>query len=157
MQALTTTDTLSWPPTSSADFTSAASSRFAARNAMTAAISRSVNKSVSPSEQRSPFAGAMPGRARSRVSSPLPGRPRQLRAGRICMHRKKINISRGARRAARNQGSRRWHLARQLPALRSWIYRLGTKDVANTRQPVRREVVTHVAGTFCYPCLRNVH
>src|SRR3989442_14719667 len=30
-------------------------------------------------------------------------------------------------------------------------------DVATARQPVRHEVVTHVLGTFRYPCLRAGH
>jgi hypothetical protein len=41
-----------------------------------------------------------------------------------------------------------------------WPYDLGCidlqlQDTANHRQPVRREVVTHVLGTNRYPCLRN--
>jgi len=30
----------------------------------------------------------------------------------------------------------------------------GVNHLATNRQPVRHEVVTHVLGTFCYPCLR---
>ncbi len=75
--------------------------------------------------------------------------------GRICLHRKKINISTVlAGQKPRHQGSRRRHLARQLHALRSRLYRLGAENPAASRQPVRPEVVTHVLGTFCYPCLR---
>jgi hypothetical protein len=28
------------------------------------------------------------------------------------------------------------------------------ENLATRRQPVRQEAVTHVLGTFCYPCLR---
>ena len=34
---------------------------------------------------------------------------------------------------------------------------LGTENLAAPRQPVRPEVVTHVLGTFCHPCLRAGH
>ncbi len=34
---------------------------------------------------------------------------------------------------------------------------LEQRDLAAPRQPVRPEVVTHVLGTFCYPCLRAEH
>ena len=43
----------------------------------------------------------------------------------------------------------------QLYAVRSWIYRLGTKNFATHRQPVRLEVVTYVLGTKCYRCLES--
>jgi hypothetical protein len=46
--------------------------------------------------------------------------------GRICMHRKKVNIDLG-------------------------YTDCGAEDLANHRQPVRHEVVTHVLGTFCHP------
>jgi hypothetical protein len=49
---------------------------------------------------------------------------------------------------------RRRHLDRQLYALRSRLYRLGSKNLTAPRQPLRPKVVTHVLGTFCYPCLR---
>ena len=63
-------------------------------------------------------------------------------------------LNRARRPATRNQGSRRRHLARQLHALRSRLYRLGAENPAAPRQPVRPEVVTYVLGTFRYPCLR---
>ena len=56
-----------------------------------------------------------------------------------------------------HQGSRRRHLDRQLHALRSRLYRSGAENFAAPRQPVRPEVVTHVLGTFRYPCLRAGH
>jgi integrase-like protein len=75
--------------------------------------------------------------------------------GRICMHRKKVNISTVlAGQTVGIKEVRRWHLARQLHALRSRIHRFGAEEPATPRQPVRPEVVTHVLGTFCYPCLR---
>ncbi|MEA2903082.1 MAG: hypothetical protein QOI12_469 [Alphaproteobacteria bacterium] len=70
---------------------------------------------------------------------------------RICLHRKKINAGRPK---ARHQGSRRRHLVRQLQPLRSRKLRSGAENPAAPRQPVRPEVVTHVLGTFRYPCLR---
>ena len=74
--------------------------------------------------------------------------------GRICMYRKKINIS--------------TVLAGQKLGLKEvddgiWLvtfmhYDLGyidlEQDPATPRQPVRHEVVTHVLGTERYPCLR---
>ena len=36
-----------------------------------------------------------------------------------------------------------------------WATRLSR--VVASAEPVRHEVVTHVLGTFCYPCLRAVH
>jgi len=36
----------------------------------------------------------------------------------------------------------------------SRIFRPGAENLATPRQPVRPEVVTHVLGTTCYPCLR---
>jgi hypothetical protein len=76
--------------------------------------------------------------------------------GRICMHRKKINIfKRVGRTPAWPQGGRRRHLARLLHDLRSRLHRSRTKDPAAPRQPVRHEVVTHVIGTNRYRCLRT--
>ena len=74
--------------------------------------------------------------------------------GRICMHRKKINIS--------------TVLAGQMLGIKEvddgiWIvsfmsYDLGfidgAENPATPRQPLRPKVVTHVLGTFRYPCLR---
>ena len=34
-------------------------------------------------------------------------------------------------------------------------YRPGTEDLADHRQSVRHEIVTHVLGTSCYLCLGN--
>ena len=72
--------------------------------------------------------------------------------GRICMHRKKINVSTVL--AGQNLGIKEvddgiW--------LVSFIrYDLGyidpgTENPADHRQPVRHEVVTHVLGTLCNP------
>src|SRR6185503_10049092 len=38
--------------------------------------------------------------------------------------------------------------------VRSRLLRSGAENLATPRQPVRPEVVTHVLGTFRYPCLR---
>src|SRR5579864_5445412 len=35
----------------------------------------------------------------------------------------------------------------------NWID-FGVNDLETSRQPDRHEVVTHVSGTFCYPCVR---
>ena len=64
---------------------------------------------------------------------------------------------RARRSTAGHQGGRRGHLARQLHALRSGIFRPGAENLATARQPVRPEVVTHVLGTICHPCLRAGH
>src|SRR3954465_14049142 len=66
-------------------------------------------------------------------------------------------LRRACRTARRHQGGRRRHLDRKLHALRSRLHRLGTENPATTRQPVRGEVVTHVLGTTCYPCLKVAH
>src|SRR5262249_16257828 len=64
------------------------------------------------------------------------------------------HIASAGKSTARHQGSWRRHLARQLRPLRSRILRSGTENPATPGQPVRPEVVTHVLGTFSYPCLR---
>src|ERR1700704_5947442 len=64
------------------------------------------------------------------------------------------HLDRAGRSKTRHQGSRRGHLARQLHALRSWIFRPGAENPAAPRQPVRPEVVTHVLGTIRYLCVR---
>ena len=75
--------------------------------------------------------------------------------GRICMHRKKINISTVmAGQTTGTEGGRRRHLGRNLHGLRPRIYRLGTENPATYRQPVRHPGVTHVLGTLCHPCVR---
>jgi len=75
--------------------------------------------------------------------------------GRICMHRKKNqHLDRPRWTETRYQGSRRRHLAHQLHALRSRLYRSGAENLATHRQPVRHEGVTHLLETRCYPCLR---
>ena len=75
--------------------------------------------------------------------------------GRICMHRKRINVSTVlAGQRLGNQRSRRRHLDRQLHALRSRLHRSGAENLATPRQPVRPEVVTHVLGTDCHLSVR---
>ncbi len=52
----------------------------------------------------------------------------------------------------------RWrNLARQDQDLRSRFHRPGAENPATHRQPVRHQVVTHVLGTFCHPCVRVGH
>ena len=75
--------------------------------------------------------------------------------GRICTHRKKINISTvlaGQKLGIREVDDGIW--------LVSFMhYDLGYIDLEQRtlqtyRQSVRHEIVTHVLGTFCHPCLR---
>ena len=78
--------------------------------------------------------------------------------GRLCLHRKRINICTAL--AGQNLGIREvddgiWLVTFML--LRSRIFRPGAENLATPRQPVRHEVVTHVLGTFCYPCVRAGH
>jgi transposase InsO family protein len=76
--------------------------------------------------------------------------------GRLCLHRKRINISTvlaGQKLGIKEVDDGIWLASFML--LRSWIFRPGAENPATPRQPVRHEVVTHVLGTFCYPCLRN--
>ena len=48
----------------------------------------------------------------------------------------------------------RWPRSERRNGLGSRIYRLGAENLADHRQSVRHETVTHVLGTFCHPCLR---
>jgi len=41
-----------------------------------------------------------------------------------------------------------------IECVRRQLDRPWSNDLATNRQPVRHEVVTHVLGTFCYPCVR---
>ena len=92
------------------------------------------------------------------VSYPLHDREVVVTAcGRICMYRKRINLSHVCCRAARrHQGGRRRHLDRKLYALRSRLHRLGAENPATPAQPVRPEVVTYVLGTDRHLCVRSV-
>ena len=75
--------------------------------------------------------------------------------GRICMHRKKINISTvlaGQRLGIKEVDDGIWLVSFMHYDL--GYYRPGAENLATPRQPVRHEVVTHVLGTICYPCLR---
>ena len=75
--------------------------------------------------------------------------------GRLCLYRKKINLSKSlAGQAVGVKGSRQRHLARQLYGLRSGLYRPGGKNSAAPRQPLRAKSVTYVLGTICYLCVR---
>jgi hypothetical protein len=77
--------------------------------------------------------------------------------GRICIYRKKINLSialAGQRVGIKEVDEGIWIVS-------FMRYDLGYIDLeARTlqppRQPFRPEVVTYVLGTLCYPCLRTV-
>jgi hypothetical protein len=72
------------------------------------------------------------------------------------MHRKKINIS--TVMAGQKLGIKEVDEAIWLVSFMHYgIHRSGAENLANHRQPVRLEVVTHVLGTFCHPCLRAGH
>ena len=80
---------------------------------------------------------------------------------RICMHRKKINISTvmaGQKLGLKEVDDAIWLVSFMTydlgHDLRSRIYRSGAKNFANHRQPVRHQTVTHVLGTFCDLCLQ---
>lgn len=89
---------------------------------------------------------------------PLP-RPRHLvtACGRICMHRKKSTSRPCSPASGSASTTLTRHLARQLHAPRPRLNRPGTENLADHRQPVPHQVVTHVLGTICYLCLRAVH
>ena len=75
--------------------------------------------------------------------------------GRICMHRKKINISTvlaGQRLGIKEVDEGIWLVTFMHYDL--GYHRPGAENPATPRQPVRPKVVTHVLGTICYPCLR---
>lgn len=86
---------------------------------------------------------------------PLP-RPRHLvtACGRICMHRKKSTSRPCSPASGSASTTLTRHLARQLHAPRPRLNRPGTENLADHRQPVPHQVVTHVLGTICHPCLR---
>src|SRR6201993_2534130 len=95
--------------------------------------------------------------ARIDLSVPRPRHSRHRLRPHLPVPQEDQHLHRARRPAPRHQGSRRRHLARQLQPLRSRIFRSGAEDPATSRQPVRPEVVTHVLGTVCYPCLRAGH
>jgi len=71
--------------------------------------------------------------------------------GRICMHQKKINISTvlaGQRLGITEVDDGIWLVSFM------HLHRPGAKNLADHRQSVRHEIVTHVLGTICHPCLR---
>jgi hypothetical protein len=75
--------------------------------------------------------------------------------GRICLHRKKINISTvlaGQTLGIKEIDEGIWLVS--FMQLRSRILRPGAENLATPRQPVRPEVVTYVLGTICHPCVR---
>ena len=65
--------------------------------------------------------------------------------GRIRMHRKKINISTVLAGQAFGSSAS----CATISDTSIW-----SREPCNPRQPVRPEVVTHVLGTFCHPCVR---
>jgi hypothetical protein len=76
--------------------------------------------------------------------------------GRVCMHRKKINLSTVL--AGRFVGLKEvddgiWLVSFMHDDLGD--IDLEQKNLATTRQSVRPEVVTHVSGTPCNPCVRT--
>jgi hypothetical protein len=77
--------------------------------------------------------------------------------GRLCLHRKRINISivlAGQKLGIKEVDEGIWLASFMHYDL---ILRPGAENFATPRQPVRPEVVTHVLGTICYPCLRAGH
>ncbi|GEM_PF-4474238 len=78
--------------------------------------------------------------------------------GRLCLHRKKINISTVL--AGQRLGIKEVDAAFGSSASRTMASRLvrpGAKSPAAPRQPLRPKVVTHGLGTFCYLCLQAGH
>jgi hypothetical protein len=77
--------------------------------------------------------------------------------GRLCLHRKRINISTVL--AGQKLGIKEVDEGIGSSASCTMISYIstGAEDLATTRQPVRHEVVTHVLGTFRYPCIRAGH
>ena len=77
--------------------------------------------------------------------------------GRLCIHRKKINISTVL--AGQRLGLK--EVDDGISLVSFLRYDLGYIDleqrIANNRQPVRHEVVTYVLGTDCYLCVRVGH
>jgi len=79
---------------------------------------------------------------------------------RICMHRKKINISTvlaGQRLGSKEVDDGIWIVSFMRYDLGYIDLEQRTLQPLDNRQPVRSEVVTHVLGTIRYPCLRAGH
>ena len=77
--------------------------------------------------------------------------------GRICMHRKRINVSSvlaGQRLGIKEVDEGIWIVSFMSYISASSIW---SRKPCNPRQPVRPEVVTHVLGTDCHLCLRAGH
>jgi hypothetical protein len=94
--------------------------------------------------------------ARTELSFPR-SRDSCHRCGRLCLHRKRINISivlAGQKLGIKEVDEGIWLASFMHYDL---ILRPGAENFATPRQPVRPEVVTHVLGTICYPCLRAGH
>jgi hypothetical protein len=75
--------------------------------------------------------------------------------GRLCLHRKRINISTvlaGQRLGIKEVDEGIWlvSFAHYDPG----YFGPRAENAATPRQPFRHEVVTHVLGTFCHPCVR---
>ena len=78
--------------------------------------------------------------------------------GRLCLHRKRINVSTVL--AGQKLGIKEVDDAIWLVSFMHYdlgYFRPGAENPATPRQPVRHEVVTHLLGTTCYPCLRAGH
>ncbi len=78
--------------------------------------------------------------------------------GRICLHRKKINLSTvfaGQAVGIKEVDDAVW-LVSFMHCDLGYID-LEPQDPATPRQPLRPRVVIHVLGTFRYLCLRSVH
>ena len=78
--------------------------------------------------------------------------------GRLCLPRKRINIS--IVLAGQKLGIKEVDEGIWLASFMDYdlgYFDLEQKTLQPPRQPVRPEVVTHVLGTICYPCLRAGH
>ena len=74
--------------------------------------------------------------------------------GRICMHRKRVNVSPSLPASAWESKKSTKAFGSSASCVTILLHRSGAKDLATPRQPVRPGVVTHVLGTVRYLCAR---
>ena len=75
-------------------------------------------------------------------------------SGHLRTKRGRVHVSVAMAGLLQRLAGRPRYLAGQLYGLRSRLHQSGGKNSATSRKPVRPESVTHLAGTFRYPCVR---
>jgi hypothetical protein len=111
-----------------------------------------------PSFRRPPAGGRADGGRLPELTYPFHDREILVTTcGRLCLHRKRIKISTVL--AGQKLGIKEVDDGIGSSASCTTISDTSTwsRNPATSRQPVRPEVVTHVLGTICHPCVRAGH